>query len=55
MCISRANPFVSTIANTNLELVEPGNWTCERLDTLEATARTIYYVTRVLRYIEALP
>jgi hypothetical protein len=46
---------VSTISNTNLEELAPGDWTCERLDTLEATARTVYYVTRVLRYLEALP
>jgi hypothetical protein len=46
---------VNTISNVNLEASAPGDWTCERLDTIETTARTLYYVSRLMRYLEVLP
>lgn len=55
MCFGRGNPFVSVISNTNLEVAEPDVWRCERLTTLELTARTVYYVARLLRYLEPIP
>lgn len=46
---------MSTISNVNLEELEPGTWRCERLTTIETTARTLYYVTRLMRYLEPIP
>jgi hypothetical protein len=42
-----------TITNRELSLEDP-SWVCYRLDTLETTARTIYYTARLLRYLEVL-
>jgi hypothetical protein len=46
---------VNTITNTNLAVDAPADWSCERLDTIEQTAKSLYYVSRLLRNLELLP
>jgi hypothetical protein len=42
---------VITITNRNLGAVDD-QWICEPLQRVEQTARSLYYVTRLLRYLE---
>jgi hypothetical protein len=46
---------VNTITNTNLAIENPETWSCEPLDTIEQTAKSLYYVSRLLRNLELLP
>jgi hypothetical protein len=55
VCTRRSGPDVKgrvvTITNRNLS-IEDDQWICEPLKRVEMAARTAYYVTRLLRYLE---
>lgn len=53
-CYDRADPLIVTIANRNLQLDAGSSWVCAPLDTVERTARSIYYVARTMQYLELL-
>ena len=46
---------MNTITNTNLAIEHPEDWRCEQLSTIEQTAKSLYYVSRLLRNLELLP
>jgi hypothetical protein len=54
VCVDRSTLIPgATISNRDLS-VGDDRWYCQPLERIEATARTAYYVTRLLRYLEAL-
>lgn len=49
VCYSRANPLLVQITNHN---ISDHNWACFNLTQLETTAKTVYYVQRLMRNLE---